>query len=198
MAGEMVSENTILNTMGLRYGQNLLTIEISFLEKKLTSLDRIKQAELKRDFPDGLKVSIEEVVTVGYINKNTSRYVVTNAGDIFPGLEGPPIEFKNTSRAEMIDLASFLEKIRLSDQAYYDSIEAAGFDYAGQLVLYKELYYVKWPAPKDLDKSKINNNIYLERKLIKNYNKESREVDYIDFRFVEYYDGRIKGALVIK
>jgi cell division protein FtsQ len=90
----MVSDNEIRALLDLRHGQNILRMDTGELGRRLMSLDRIKYARIKRNFPDSLYVVVQEVEPAGYLIRDGARYVVTTEGEIFQGLEGPTIEFK--------------------------------------------------------------------------------------------------------
>lgn len=194
----MVSDNRILGVLDLKYGQNILKIKTKELTEKLQALVRINMVSIKRDFPDSLKINVEEVKPVGYLIKNNIRYVITCDGIIFPGLEGPAIEFKVSDTETIKKLAILLLKIDRVNSKFYNSIIAVDCNYRDEVIICRHDCYVKLPAVSEIDEAVIKRSIYLLDEVVKQYKKESQNISYIDLRFVDFDNGKIKGAVIVK
>ncbi|MFC2091257.1 cell division protein FtsQ/DivIB [Elusimicrobiota bacterium] len=195
---KMVSDNEIFDMLGLKDGQNILSIDTEMLESKLQALDRLESVRVQRDFPDAMKVTVEEVVPAGYLMKEGRRYVVTVNGKNFEGLEGPMIEFKQTDPHRTVLMSGLLEDIRGTDADYYNTITGIDLNYRLEVIIYHNDYYIKWPVITGIDKSSINKYIYFIEKMINKSRKEGKKMEYADLRFLDLVDGRIKGAVIIK
>lgn len=194
----MVSGNRIRAILDLEYGQNILSIKTKELEKKLEALSRIKSVRIKRNFPDSLNIYIEEVRPAGYLIKNNKRYVVTFDGNIFPGLEGPAVELKVNDPEKIKRLTALLWKIGEIDEKFHNSIIAVDCNYRDEVIIFRHDCYIKWQVISEIDEVAIKRNIYLLRKVIKEYQTESRSITYLDFRFIDFDDGKVKGAIIVK
>ncbi len=194
----MVSENSILGALNLKYGQNILKINTRELTYRLESYPRIAHAKIRRDFPNSLYVVIREVTPAGYLMINGKRYVVTLEGDMFPGLEGPSIEFRNSKPDIISKLALLLEKIKNIDEDFYNTVVAVDCNYMEELIVFRQDYYIKYPVINEIDEVVLKRYIYITDKAVGQYKKESKEITYIDLRFVDFEGGRVKGAVIIK
>lgn len=193
----MISDNKILGLLNLK-PQNLLTLDRGHIEKKLKLLPRIKNVSVKKDFPNSLKIQIEEVEIAGYLIKENTRYVVTGEGDIFRGLEGPAIKFKVFEKVNLKALSDLLTDIKKVNEDFYNKILALDKNYKNEVIIHTGKGYFKWGVLQEIDASVIALNIYLADKIIEIYKKEDRKFSYIDLRFVVIKDNRIEGSVIVK
>jgi cell division septal protein FtsQ len=196
VGNSIVSQKDIMSVLKLQHGQNILKIDTGYLEEKLENLDRIKKAEIRRNYPDSLKIKIEEVIPVGYLKKADKRYVVTVEGKIFPGTEGSEIEFKVTDEEKLKVLAELLQKMKRVSKVFYDRITAIDISYRGEVITYEKSFYVQWPEASKINDILIDRIVYIIEKVEETSN--GKKFEYIDVRFIEFVNGEIKGALIVK
>ncbi|MBN2407239.1 MAG: FtsQ-type POTRA domain-containing protein [Elusimicrobia bacterium] len=194
----MVSDNEILSVMDLGYGVHILAADLGEMENRLEELSRIKKVKIRRNFPDSLKVTVEEVEPVGYLMEDEKRYVVTLDGDVFPGIEGPALKFKVKDPEKIRQLAELLRRIGNIDRNFYNGIIAIDSNYRDEVYIHKDGYYAKWGVLGGLDDNVIRRNIYIEEKIAGQYGDKIKDIDYIDLRFIEISDKKIDGAVLIK
>jgi len=194
----MVSRNTILGVLNLKYGNNILKIDTGALENRLSKLDRINTVSIKRNFPDSLNIKVIEVTPAGYIIRDGRRFVVTGEGEIFPGLEGPPVKFKTEEKDEIKHLVKLLERIKKTDENFYNGIIAVDINYRNEVIIYSKEYCCNWPEIDEITSDIIKRNIYLIRQVLNKAAVEKRNIEYIDLRFIDSESDRVNGAVIVK
>ena len=192
----MVSDNRVFEILSLDYGRNIFLIDTDELKHKLESLDRVKKAAIKLDFPDSFNIIIAEVQPVGYLMKDSGRYVVTYEGTVFPGLEGPAIKFKVTDPLRIKKLARLLVKIKEVDMNFYNDIIAVDLDFADRIIIHTRDFYLKWQESDYVDEAVIERNTYIMRKTLRQYGE--KPLKYIDLRFIKIVAGKVKGSVLVK
>ncbi|MFH1414769.1 MAG: FtsQ-type POTRA domain-containing protein [Elusimicrobiota bacterium] len=194
----MVSDNMILDILGIRYGENILAIKVSDLEERLESFPRIKAASIIRDFPNVIKIEIQEDTPIGYQIKDEKRYVVCPDRNIFPGLEGPAIEFRPADAEKVEKLGKFLMRIGTLNEGFHRKIIALDCNYRDEIIVYLRDFYSKWPEVSKIDDLVIEKNIYLLDKIEEEYSRLAKKITYVDLRFVRFVNEKIEGALIVK
>ncbi len=92
----MVSDEEIIMAGGLSKNVNILNVDTDAAEKNIKSLPYIKKAEIKRSFPDTIKIKVMEEVGVAYFTTKNGYVIISSDGkciDVSSGLS----EDKNSS-----------------------------------------------------------------------------------------------------
>ncbi len=92
----MVSDEEIIMAGGLSKNVNILNVDTDAAEKNIKSLPYIKKAEIKRSFPDTIKIKVMEEVGVAYFTTKSGYVIISSDGkciDVSSGLS----EDKNSS-----------------------------------------------------------------------------------------------------
>ena len=92
----MVSDEEIIMAGGLSKNVNILNVDIDSAEENIKSLPYIKKAEIKRSFPDTIKIKVLEEVGVAYFTTKDGYVIISSDGkciDVSSGLS----EDKNSS-----------------------------------------------------------------------------------------------------
>ena len=92
----MVSDEEIIMAGGLSKNVNILDVDIDAAEENIKSLPYIKKAEIKRSFPDTIKIKVTEEVGVAYFTTKDGYVIIASDGkciDVSSGLS----EDKNSS-----------------------------------------------------------------------------------------------------
>lgn len=92
----MVSDEEIIMAGGLSKNVNILNVDTDGAEKNIKSLPYIKKAEIKRSFPDTIKIKVTEEVGVAYFTTKDGYVIIASDGkciDVSSGLS----EDKNSS-----------------------------------------------------------------------------------------------------
>ncbi len=92
----MVSDEEIILAGGLSKNVNILNVDTDAAEENIKSLPYIKKAEIKRSFPDTIKIKVLEEVGVAYFTTKDGYVIITSDGkciDVSSGLS----EDKNSS-----------------------------------------------------------------------------------------------------
>ena len=92
----MVRDEEIIMAGGLSKNVNILNVDTDAAEKNIKSLPYIKKAEIKRSFPDTIKIKVMEEVGVAYFTTKSGYVIISSDGkciDVSSGLS----EDKNSS-----------------------------------------------------------------------------------------------------
>ncbi|MBR5218941.1 MAG: FtsQ-type POTRA domain-containing protein, partial [Clostridia bacterium] len=92
----MVSDEEIIMAGGLSKNVNILNVDTDAAEENIKSLPYIKKAEIKRSFPDTIKIKVTEEVGVAYFTTKDGYVIIASDGkciDVSSGLS----EDKNSS-----------------------------------------------------------------------------------------------------
>ena len=92
----MVRDEEIIMAGGLSKNVNILNVDTDAAEKNIKSLLYIKKAEIKRSFPDTIKIKVMEEVGVAYFTTKSGYVIISSDGkciDVSSGLS----EDKNSS-----------------------------------------------------------------------------------------------------
>ncbi len=189
----MVSENDLRALLGINYGMNIFSYSLGEIAGRLEHLDRVKSVSVKRNFPDGIYIEIEEVNPVGYTFRGDVRCAVTECGEIFAGPEGPPVKFIIQEKEAIKKIAFFLERIRKKDAGFYNSIIAVDLNYRGDVILHTHTTRLIWPPLEDLAAADIKRNISIYSAFNAQQEKKAKS---IDFRFITASQGVINGSII--
>lgn len=195
----MVSDNKILIQLDEVLKKNILEIDTDRLENMLSKFDRIKTARVKRHFPDGLRITIDEVLPVGYIIRDGRRMVVTADGEIFEGPEGPPVKFIITQKEVIPGIVRLLNVIKKTDEEFFPLVEAADINYKGDTILYlTEGWFMKLPPAGMINEEMMAVYLDMAEKIKEKYSGRRKDFNYMDFRFIDFNAENIKGAIILK
>ncbi|MGM0440818.1 MAG: cell division protein FtsQ/DivIB [Elusimicrobiota bacterium] len=198
---KMVSDNKILSLLDNYYDRSLLKLDIDNLEQEVESLNRVRKSDIIRDFPDGLIIEISEIKPIGYMMKSGKRYVVTDRGVTFPGVEGPPLKFKVDGKDKIVKISKLLNKIKQINNDFYNNIMAINLNYKEDVIIHlRRGVRMIWPTLSKLNKNVIKNNIYIANKAEKEYADRRKEnIKNIDMRYIETdMKNKIDGAVIVK
>ncbi len=197
----MISDNKIIGKLNNYYHKNLLKLNTKEIENKIEKFQRISQTKVIRDFPDGLIVQVQEVAPVGYMMKSSGRHVVTREGEIFPGIEGPPLKFKVSEKEKIIKISKLLDSIIEVNRDFHNNIKAIDLNYKEDVEIYlRRGVRIIWPSLPDLKEESIRKNIYLVHKTEEQYElTNNRNVENIDMRYIKTdMNNKIDGAIIVK
>ena len=85
----MVSDEEIIMAGGLSKNVNILNVDTDAAEENIKSLPYIKKAEIKRSFPDTIKIKVTEEVGVAYFTTKDGYVIIASDGkciDVSSGL----------------------------------------------------------------------------------------------------------------
>ncbi len=188
----MLSERDIIASLEIQYGKSIFSYRLREMEERLRKNRRIKEARIKRNFPDGLFIEIFEVIPAGYTFRQGYRCVVTAGGDVFPGPEGPPLKFIADDPQSIRTLSSFLQGLKEKSPAFYNKIIAADLNYRGDIILHTSKARMLWPPEGELTRTEIKRKISIYESL------EKKEVSGIDFRFMDIGEKNATGSVIVK
>ncbi|MDA3792623.1 MAG: FtsQ-type POTRA domain-containing protein [Elusimicrobia bacterium] len=196
---DMVSANKILTRLDLDFKKNILKINREELEEKLQNLDRIKRARVKRDFPNGLKIEVEEVLPVGYKIIEGRRFVVTETGDVFEGNEGPSVKFMADGKNNAAAIVRTLDIIKNTDKDFFSMIEAVDINYKDDIIIYlREGWFMKLPPVKNITEDKVSGYLDIAKQVKEKYKNKRNRFNYMDFRYIDFNEESIRGAVIVK
>jgi len=182
-----------VETLGLRRGQDLLSIDLAALKSRLEAFGQVRRAEVERQFPDRLFISIEErrpVVRLLAQRRAGERLLLLVDAE---GVAYEPIDVPT----ERIRQLPFLDGVRLRRAADgYEPIQ--GMDAVAELLgqarslaphLYRNWRVVSLePAPNVLVKSlRVRQALFEPR----DYRRQLARLDYI----VDYHSRRALGPI---
>ncbi|GEM_PF-3005036 len=194
-----MSEDRLTEALDFKDGRNILAIDTSYYERKLQKFEFVSKAKVRRDFPDSLKIDIEEKKPVGYTIIDGESHVVTEKGDYFPGEADGFLLFKSEDGDALKKLVDLTEKINRIESSFYDRISAVDINYRNEIIIYlKEGFYCKWPVVEDLDEVNIKRSIFLTEKVSEKHISKEGELEYVDLRLVKVGGEEINGAVVVK
>ena len=180
-----INKNELLQNLKLFYDQNILLIRKNDIQKIIEKYELIKEFNIKKVYPDKLKIEIYESEIVGFVIKNKKKYFLTDhkkllLTDDFNLITGtlPFIYGQNTEKYfstfyNMLNKKNFNHKLIKN----YYFFESQRWD-----IELKNGLIVKFPIY-ELEKA-----IEISQELIKNKN----------FNTLSVIDLRIKGKVITK
>ena len=73
-----INKNELLQNLKLFYDQNILLIRKNDIQKIIEKYELIKEFNIKKVYPDKLKIEIYESEIVGFVIKNKKKYFLTD------------------------------------------------------------------------------------------------------------------------
>ncbi|MFC2048840.1 cell division protein FtsQ/DivIB [Elusimicrobiota bacterium] len=177
----LMLRDNIIRELGISAETSMVLLKKKYLEDKLLEDPRIKWVEIKKNYPDILRISIDEINPIGYYVLNSTRMVVTSDGDLFAGDDSPEIEIKFADKEKIIHAGKILNMIKESEREYWGDITGLDINIIRNILIFKEEYFVKWPSIPEHDYRIVEKYIWLEKEGIKKHNKK-KEISYIDLR----------------
>lgn len=99
-----LSENAILEAGELEYGENILSVNLAMVRKRLVAEPWIKNADIRREFPSRLIIRVMEHEPLAVLDVGRC-FLVDKAGDIFK--EADPSEMSGIPIISGIDYADW-------------------------------------------------------------------------------------------
>jgi len=180
-----INKNELLQNLKLFYDQNILLIRKNDIQKIIEKYELIKEFNIKKVYPDKLKIEIYESEIVGFVIKNKKKYFLTDhkkllLTDDFNLITGtlPFIYGQNTEKYfstfyNMLNKKNF--NLKLIKNYYFFESQRWDIELKNGLI-------VKFPIY-ELEKA-----IEISQELIKNKN----------FNTLSIIDLRIKGKVITK
>ena len=180
-----INKNELLQNLKLFYDQNILLIRKNDIQKIIEKYELIKEFNIKKVYPDKLKIEIYESEIVGFVIKNKKKYFLTDhkkllLTDDFNLITGtlPFIYGQNTEKYfstfyNMLNKKNF--NLKLIKNYYFFESQRWDIELKNGLI-------VKFPIY-ELEKA-----IEISQELIKNKN----------FNTLSVIDLRIKGKVITK
>lgn len=194
----MVSTNMIISGLEEVFGQNIMGIDLKKLRQDIKTYPKIKEVRVRRRYPDGLYISIEERVPAGYVMISGERNVVNECGKIFPGTEGPVIEFKSLESENITKISEFLNDIRDIRPEVYSEITAVDMNYRNEVIIYENDFFLKLSPVSEMDRELIKKYFDLTGRIREDIYSKDNSLSYIDLRFIKYSENGFKGAAIVK
>lgn len=82
-----LNEQTVLSQAGIHKGDNIFNVNLSVARERLLAHPWIDQADVSRDIPDGIRISIVEHKLLAYVDLG-KRYLMNTNGKIFKHFSG--------------------------------------------------------------------------------------------------------------
>ena len=180
-----INKNELLQNLKLFYDQNILLIRKNDIQKIIEKYELVKEFNIKKVYPDKLKIEIYESEIVGFVIKNKKKYFLTDhkkllLTDDFNLITGtlPFIYGQNTEKYfstfyNMLNKKNF--NLKLIKNYYFFESQRWDIELKNGLI-------VKFPIY-ELEKA-----IEISQELIKNKN----------FNTLSVIDLRIKGKVITK
>jgi len=110
----LVSDQEIKPHLKKLYGQNIFFVKYESLEEILNKIDLINKIEIKKKYPDTIKVKIYEENPIAFLNKKNKKFVVMESSKLILFTENLPFEYLPTVFGEEseIYLADFLKNLQ--------------------------------------------------------------------------------------
>ena len=110
----LISDQKIKSDLKNLYGQNIFFIKPKSLEEILDKIDLINKVELKKKYPDTIKVKVYEEHPTAILNKKNKKFFIMESSKLIPftdniAFENLPTVFGEESE---IHLVSFLQSLK--------------------------------------------------------------------------------------
>ena len=180
-----INKNELLQNLKLFYDQNILLIRKNDIQKIIEKYELVKEFNIKKVYPDKLKIEIYESEIVGFVIKNKKKYFLTDhkkllLTDDFNLITGtlPFIYGQNTEKYfstfyNMLNKKNF--NLKLIKNYYFFESQRWDIELKNGLIIKFPIY--------ELEKA-----IEISQELIKNKN----------FNTLSVIDLRIKGKVITK
>ena len=178
----IVTDKIIQDKLSFIFKRNLFLLKDSDIKDKLNEIDFIDSYEIKKIYPNKIKIKIFEELPIAILQEKREKKFYTNKGNVinFINLDefkNLPVVFGNKESFELININ--LKKIKFPDK----EIKTFYFFETGRWdLITKENQTIKLPI-QDYEKSLKN---FLDIK------------DQASFQKYKIFDYRIKGQLILK
>ncbi|MBI4838893.1 MAG: FtsQ-type POTRA domain-containing protein [Nitrospirae bacterium] len=181
---ENIEENDIRDAMTSETAKGLLRVSLKDIDRTLRTQPWVKEVFLRKEYPDTLRVSIEETTAKAILNFNGSLYLMDGRGNILETIkeEKTPflpvitgIDYRN-SKADVVEALRLIDA--LSEEGFLaekDSIEITLKPYGLSMNMDGEIFKVGYGNYDD----KLKRWKDLEEEII----RRGIAVEYIDLRF---------------
>jgi cell division septal protein FtsQ len=204
---ERLSEGDVVRMTGLK-GESIFLLNPAKAVERLKTSAWIRKAYIRREFPDGLKVKVEETVPVAYLCDRDGVYLVDDAGiklEKAGGPAAPPIRLlpviKTRAAIDAGGRAPIDAKNRTPDRRLYmETVRLAGeidrtSEFNGSVI------EINGTRAEDISITVDGTVIYVgngdyEKKL-RGYVAHRKEIDSRNIP-VEYIDIRFANRLIVK
>ena len=110
----LISDQKIKSDLKNLYGKNIFFIKPKPLEKILNKIDLINKVELKKKYPDTIKVKVYEEHPTAILNKKNKKFFIMESSKLIPftdniAFENLPTVFGEESE---VHLVSFLQSLK--------------------------------------------------------------------------------------
>ena len=110
----LISDQKIKSDLKNLYGKNIFFIKSKPLEKILNKIDLINKVELKKKYPDTIKVKVYEEHPTAILNKKNKKFFIMESSKLIPftdniAFENLPTVFGEESE---VHLVSFLQSLK--------------------------------------------------------------------------------------
>ena len=89
----LISDQKIKPHLKNLYGQNIFFVKYESLKEILNEIDLINKIEIKKKYPDTIKVKIYEESPIAILNKKNKKFIIMESSKLIPFTEIKP--FKN-------------------------------------------------------------------------------------------------------
>tara|TARA_B100001564_G_scaffold351524_1_gene357505 strand:- start:3230 stop:3889 length:660 start_codon:yes stop_codon:yes gene_type:complete len=178
----IISEKEIKSKLSYLYGNNLFFIDNKLLESKLREIDFLESFEVKKVYPNLIKLKIEEKKPIAILHNKKEKKYYTHGGDL--------INFLDLKTFENLPVV-FGDKKSFND--FYDTLENINFPI-------KEIktFYLFESKRWDI----LTNKNQLIKLPIKNYEESLKNFislkDQKNFENYKTFDYRIFDQLILK
>ena len=179
---KIISEKEIKSKLSYLYGNNLFLIDNKLLESKLREIDFLQSFEVKKVYPNIIKLKIEEKKPIAILHNKKEKKYYTNKGDV--------INFLDLKTFENLPIVFGDKK---SFKSFYDSLTNINFPV-------KEIkkFYLFESKRWDL----LTTKGQLIKLPIKNYEESLKNFirlkDQKNFKNYRTFDYRIYDQLILK
>ena len=110
----LVSDQKIKSHLKNLYGQNIFFVKYKSSKEIINKIDLINKIEIKKKYPDTIKVKIYEESPIAILNKKNKKFIVMESSKLIPFTETKP--FKNLptvfGEESEIHLVDFLKNLQ--------------------------------------------------------------------------------------
>jgi cell division protein FtsQ len=126
LGNSFVNEQEIIEYAGITPGKNILSVKVKELEKKLNTHPYILSAQVQRNLPDGIEITVKERDLVGYVPFMGSFLLLDSEGRVISAAARKPVEglpvyqgikVENFQEREILDI----DNIQIFDKIIYIS-----------------------------------------------------------------------------
>ena len=110
----LISDQKIKLKLKNLYGKNIFFVKINYLEEMLLQIDLLNKIEVKKKYPNTIKIKIYEEKAIATLNQKNSKFFVMESSKLVPF--SADLNFKNLpnvfGESSEIYLPNFLKKLK--------------------------------------------------------------------------------------